>query len=176
MGISNKFSYKNLSLSVLLDIRKGGDVWCGTCGIIDYFGVSDRTLARNQTTIFEGIVQSTGATNTMVVPLSDPSVSENNNYWRRYGFGGLSETAVYDASWFRIREVTLTYSLPDTVLKGTFIEDILISVYGRNLYLNTDYPGVDPETNLTGDSNGIGLDYFNNPNTKSYGFDVKFKF
>jgi hypothetical protein len=176
MGISNTFSYKSLSLSVLLDIREGGDVWCGTCGILDYFGVSTETLLRDQTTIFEGVVQSTGAPNNQVVPYSDPTINEGNNYWRRYGFGDVDEGNVYDASWFRLREVTLTYTLPSKLLKGTFIDGASISAYGRNLYLSTKYPGVDPETNLTGDTNGIGLDYFNNPNTKSYGFDVKLNF
>ncbi|GGZ79186.1 SusC/RagA family TonB-linked outer membrane protein [Algibacter mikhailovii] len=176
MGISNTFSYKNLSLSVLLDIREGGDVWCGTCGILDYFGVSTETLLRDQSTIFEGIVQSTGAPNNQVVPYSDPTISEGNNFWRRYGFGDVDEGNVHDASWFRLREITLTYSLPSKLLDGTFIDGVSISAYGRNLYLSTKYPGVDPETNLTGDSNGIGLDYFNNPNTKSYGFDIKLNF
>ena len=175
-GISNTFNYKNFGLSVLLDIRQGGDVWCGTCGIIDYFGVSAATLIRDQSTVFNGIVQSTGAVNTQSVPYSDPTISENNNYWRRYGFGGLSETAIYDSSWVRLREVTLSYNFPDKWLDKTFIEGLSLSVYGRNLWLNTDYPGVDPETNLTGDSNGIGLDYFNQPNTKSYGLNLNVNF
>ena len=104
------------------------------------------------------------------------TISENNNYWRRYGFGGLSETAIYDSSWVRLREVTLSYNFPDKWLDKTFIEGLSLSVYGRNLWLNTDYPGVDPETNLTGDSNGIGLDYFNQPNTKSYGLNLNVNF
>ncbi|QXP54071.1 SusC/RagA family TonB-linked outer membrane protein [Cellulophaga sp. HaHa_2_1] len=175
-GISNSFRYKNFNLSVLFDIRQGGDVWCGTCGIIDYFGTSSATLIRDQTTVFQGIVESTGAVNTQVVAYSDPSVSENNNYWRRYGFGGLSETAIYDASWVRLREVTLSYDFPAKWLENTFIEGISLSGFGRNLWLNTDYPGVDPETNLSGDSNGIGLDYFNQPNTESYGINLKLNF
>ena len=82
-GISSQFQYKNIGLSFLFDIRQGGDIWCGTCGILDYFGVSEETLLRDQTTVFEGIVQSTGQPNTQVVPYSDVSISENNNYWRR---------------------------------------------------------------------------------------------
>ena len=175
-GISNTFNYKNFGLSVLLDIRQGGDVWCGTCGILNYFGVSEATLIRDQSTVFNGVLQSSGAANTQSVPYSDPTVSENNNYWRRYGFGGLSETSVYDSSWIRLREVTLSYNFPDKLLDKTFIKRLSLSVYGRNLWLNTDYPGVDPETNLTGDSNGIGLDYFNQPNTKSYGLSLNVSF
>ncbi|WP_086476040.1 SusC/RagA family TonB-linked outer membrane protein [Arenibacter amylolyticus] len=175
-GISSSLRYKGFGLSVLFDIREGGDVWCGTCGILDYFGVSEATLIRDQTTLFPGIVESTGAANTQTVPYSDPSISENNNWWRRYGFGGLSETAIYDGSWIRLREITVSYDLPSKWLEGTFIEAMSLSAFGRNLWLNTDYPGVDPETNLTGDTNGIGLDYFNQPNTTSYGLNLKLNF
>ena len=176
MGISNTISYKNWGLSVLFDIRQGGDVWNGTKGIMDYFGVSEETLLRDQTTVFQGVSQSTGQPNTMEVPYSDPTISENNNFWRRYGFGDIQEGNVFDASWVRLREVTLSYDFPQNWLDNTFIEGISIAAYGRNLWLDTDYPGVDPETNLTGDTNGIGLDYFNQPNTKSYGVNVKLNF
>ncbi|MUP41682.1 SusC/RagA family TonB-linked outer membrane protein [Christiangramia aestuarii] len=175
-GISNQFQYKNIGLSFLIDIRQGGDVWCGTCGILDYFGVSEETLLRDQSTVFEGVVAATGEPNTRVVPYSDPTRSENNNYWRRYGFGDVDEGNVYDASWIRLREVTLTYSLPEKFFENSFIDGLSFSVFGRNLWLETDYPGVDPETNLTGDSNGLGLDYFNQPNTKSYGLNVQLNF
>ena len=175
-GISSTLRFKDLYLSVLFDIRQGGDVWCGTCGIIDYFGTSTRTLKRDQTTVFDGVVKSTGLKNTKVVPWFDATKSENNNYWRRYGFGGTAESNVYDSSWLRLREVTLRYNLPNSLLGNTFIDGISVSVYGRNLWLKTDYPGIDPETNLTGDSNGFGLDYFNQPNTKSFGLDLKLTF
>ncbi len=175
-GINNSFRYKNITLTALLDIREGGDVWCGTCGILNYFGVSELTLNRDQTTVFPGVVQSTGQVNNQVVAISDPTISENNNFYRRYGFGGLSESAVFDSSWIRLREVSLTYNFPDKILNKTFLEGLSISVHGRNLWLETDYPGLDPETNLTGDTNGFGLEYFNQPNTKSYGLDVKLNF
>jgi TonB-linked SusC/RagA family outer membrane protein len=175
-GISNTFVYKNFSLSFLIDIRKGGDIWCGTCGILDFFGTSELTLSRNESRVFPGTVAATGLPNTQAVALFDSSISENNNFWRRYGFGGLSESSIYDGSWVRLREVTLSYSVPSSLLSKTFIDSASISVFGRNLWLNTDYPGVDPETNLAGDSNGIGLDYFNQPNTKSYGVNLRLNF
>jgi hypothetical protein len=51
-----------------------------------------------------------------------------------------------------------------------------VSLTGRNLALWTDYTGVDPETNLTGVSNGRGLEYFNNPSTRSYIFSIRFNY
>jgi len=59
---------------------------------------------------------------------------------------------------------------------NSFVGGINIQLSARNLWLSTDYPGVDPETNLTGASNGYGLDYFNMPNTKSYSATVKLSF
>ena len=61
------------------------------------------------------------------------------------------------------------------IIDGIF-DDVTVSLTGRNLWVNTDYPGIDPETNLTGDSNGYGLDYFNMPNTKGWSATLKVTF
>ena len=178
VGIRNSFSYKNFSLSTLLDIRSGGDVWYGTGGVIDYFGTSKKTGEQRTITdfVFDGVVESTGEVNTQEVALADPSKGLGANKWIRYGFGGVSEEYVVDSSWVRLREASLTYSLPRDVLDKTFLTGGSLTLTGRNLFLITDYPGIDPETNLTGASNGIGLDYFNQPNTKSYAVTVRLNF
>jgi hypothetical protein len=62
------------------------------------------------------------------------------------------------------------------MLESVALEALSITLTGRNLWLKTDYPGIDPETNLTGASNGYGLDYFNMPNTKSYNVTVNLTF
>lgn len=178
MGIKNTVTYKNLSLGFLFDIREGGDVWCGTCGIVNYFGVGQETADQRNVTdfVFDGVVQSTGQTNTQQVALADPAAGLGGNRWVRYGFGGVGEDSVYDASWVRLREASLTYNFGEKLLNGTPLSSGSVTVSGRNLWLSTDYPGVDPETNLTGASNGIGLDYFNQPNTRSYAVSLKLNF
>ncbi|MFI8379305.1 SusC/RagA family TonB-linked outer membrane protein [Leeuwenhoekiella sp. NPDC079379] len=177
MGIRNSFSYKNFSISALLDIREGGDVWCGTCGIIDYFGTSQTTANQRNITdfVFEGVNVNSGQVNTTQVALADPANGINSYRWVRYGFGGVSEDYIFDSSWVRLREVSLAYNL-NSVLKNTFLSGGSVTLAARNLFVITDYPGIDPETNLTGASNGIGLDYFNQPNTKSYALTVKLNF
>ncbi|MBJ7879606.1 SusC/RagA family TonB-linked outer membrane protein [Gelidibacter salicanalis] len=178
MGLRNSFSYKNFSLSALLDIRKGGDVWCGTCEVADYFGTSKKTAEQRSITdfVFEGVNVDTGLPNTKEVAFADPNKSVNTNRWVRYGFTGAAEEYIYDSSWIRLREITLSYKLPRSIIDKTFLTGGSLTISGRNLFLITDYPGVDPETNLNGDSNGIGLDYFNQPNTKSYSLTAKFNF
>ncbi len=178
MGVRNTFSYKNFSVSALLDVRQGGDVWCGTCAVIDYFGTSQVTADQRTITdfVFDGVNSNTGEPNTTEVALANPENGINSYRWTRYGFGGVNEDYVFDTSWVRLREASLTYQLPGALLDATFLTSGSITASGRNLFLITDYPGVDPETNLTGASNGIGLDYFNQPSTKSYSLTVKFNF
>ncbi|GAB4416002.1 MAG: SusC/RagA family TonB-linked outer membrane protein [Bacteroidia bacterium] len=170
MGLRNTFSYKGVSLSALIDVRQGGDVWCGTCGILDYFGTSQRSADERELTnfVFEG-VKADGTPNTTAVALADPAGGINGYYRVRYGFGGTSEESMFDGSWIRLREVTLTYSFPRNFVSKLNLGEASISLTGRNLWLQTDFPGIDPETNLTGASNGFGLEYFNMPNTRSYG-------
>ncbi len=177
-GIRNTLSYKNFSISALLDIRQGGDVWCGTCGIVDYFGTSQTTAEQRDITdfVFDGVNANTGETNTTEVALADPANGLGGNYWTRYAFGGVSEDYIFDSSWVRLREASITYSLPSSLIDNTFLSGGSFTLAGRNLFLITDYPGIDPETNLTGASNGIGLDYFNQPNTRSYALTVKLNF
>ena len=87
-----------------------------------------------------------------------------------------TEMTIHETSWVRLRELTLSYTVPKSALESLPFSAATITLSGRNLWLNTDYPGIDPETNLTGASNGIGLDYFNMPNTKSYGGSINLTF
>ena len=177
LGFRNSIKYKNFNLTTVLDLRKGGDVWCGTCGIIDYFGVSKKTgELREQSYVVNGVRQSDGQPNTTAVAYANPAGGLGANRWVRYGFGGISEDNVYDGSYIKLREISLSYKLSEKILNQIGFSNIVITASGRNLLLLTKYPGIDPETNLTGDSNGIGLDYFNQPFTRSYALSLRLTF
>ena len=92
------------------------------------------------------------------------------------GFGNQSETFVKDASWTRLRELTLGYSFPEKILGNTGLTHFDILLTGRNLILWTEIEGFDPDINLTGPSKGRGLDYFTNPATQSFIMTLKFGF
>lgn len=175
MGVRNTLSYKGFTISALLDIRSGGDIWNGTQGIINYFGTSkltgDQRIIRGY--VYNGVTTS-GEINNTPVDFANPLNGLGGNKWYRYGFGGLVEENIQDASWIRLRELSISYQIPNKWLNKIGIDNGSISFMGRNLWLKTNYSGIDPETNLTGDSNGTGLDYFNMPNTKSYGFALNF--
>jgi TonB-linked SusC/RagA family outer membrane protein len=166
-GIRNTVSWKGLSLSFLIDIRQGGNMWCGTCGVANYFGTGEETLKREESFIYDGVFAD-GTPNNVTIPYADPAQGIGSYWWVRYGFGEISEDYTFSTSWVRLRDLTLAYEFPKNVLDAINVQGMRLAFTGRNLWLSTDYPGIDPETNLTGASNGIGLDYFNMPNTKSY--------
>ena len=103
-----------------------------------------------------------------------------NEYYYRQGpgsnFTGPSEPWVEDGSFVRLRELTLSYNWADAMVQRLGISSINFALTGRNLLLFTDYDGIDPETNLTGAGNGQGIDYFNNPSSRSYQFSVRFTY
>ncbi len=89
------------------------------------------------------------------------------------GFTGPAEQFVENGSYVRLRTVALSYLLP---LSSFGIQSVRFTLIGRNLALWTKYSGVDPETNLTGPSNGQGLDYFNNPSIKTWIFSLQINY
>lgn len=173
-GLRNTFAYKGVSLTFLFDFRQGGKMWCGTCGVAAYFGKTQETAdLREDSFVFPGVLED-GSPNNIEIPWADPAQGVGSYWWVRYGFGGFGEQYIYDTSWVRLRDLTLAYDFPASMLGK--VKGLRIAFTGRNLWLSTDYPGIDPETNLTGASNGFGLDYFNMPNTKSYAFSLNLTF
>jgi len=180
MGLRNTFTYKAFTFTALLDIRHGGDIWNGTEGALVSIGTSATTESRGETKVWEGVnghldgdgnLVSSGQTNSTTVVL-DESWYRNGN---GSGFGPVGEQFVQDGGWVRLREVGLSYHLNPKHLVKTIFSSVDISLTGRNLWLDTDYTGVDPETNLTGTGvfRAEGFEYFNMPNTKSYGFSLR---
>jgi hypothetical protein len=173
MGIRNSFSWNGLTLSFLFDIRQGGYIWNGTRSALIFFGTAKETENRNTTKIFEGVKASTGEKNDIVATLDENwYVFGNGNGF----FGSNSEDFIEDASFVRLRELTLSYALPTSVIDVLPISGATLTFTGRNLWLSTEFQGIDPETSLTGSSNAQGIEYFNMPNTKSYVFSLSLNF
>jgi hypothetical protein len=176
--------YKTLTFGFQVDVRQGGDIWNGTRGAMSYFGTSAETSNRNMPVTFEGVLGHLDA-NGNVVHFAPDGVTENpkpgapNNvattynqhYWQNVGssFIGPAEPSVEDASFVRIRQISLGYEFPRAWLQKAHFSNLGITVFANNPKLWTDYSGVDPETSLAGPANGQGLDYFNNPGIKSWG-------
>jgi TonB-linked SusC/RagA family outer membrane protein len=177
MGLRNTLSWKGLSVTALLDFRQGGDLWNGTQGIVNYFGTSQISAEQRNIRgyVFDG-VSADGTANSVPVDFANPANGLGSYKWVRYGFGGTVEENIQDASWIRLRELGVTYNLPSSILGKIGFSNASVSFVGKNLWLKTGFDGVDPETNLTGATNGIGLNYFNQPGIKSYAFSLRAQF
>lgn len=171
-NINTGFTFHGVTVSGLLDIRKGGDIWCGTIARMNRIGISEASGDRTETYVIEGVVY--------VDSIGDyvPNTIEigPDKYFGDYlGDNGAVEQQIYDGSWVRLREVKVAYQFDMSDVK--VIKSLTLSATGRNLWLKTDYPGVDPETSLTGAGSNIsGFDWFNNPGTRSFIFSVSAAF
>lgn len=171
LGISNTFTYKGISLSALFDIAKGGQIF--SMGQVDMRSggmIEETGVDRDQPRILPGVIQN-----------SDGSYRPNDiqisaqSYWQNLG-GIASEAAVFDATAYRLREVSLNYSLPKSILNKTPFGQLSIGVSGRNLWMFAPgFPG-DPETNTQGAGNVQGLDLNGIPTTRNYGINLRATF
>jgi hypothetical protein len=176
IGFTNTFSWKGLTLSFLIDIKEGGVMWNGTKGALYYFGTAKETEIRGTSKVFSGVKQLPDGT----LQKNDISVVIDEN-WLAFGngngfYGSNTEDFIEKTSWFRLRELSLSYQFPSSILELTPFSDAVITFTGRNLFLSTPYTGVDPETNLMGSFNAQGLDYFNMPGTRTYNIAINVKF
>lgn len=166
LGIRNTLSYKGVQLTCLFDIKHGGDVYNGTKNVMISLGTSKQTETREDDFVFPGVNATSGLPNAVVVK------RKAAYYAAQGGLAGLSEAAIEDGSYVRLRELGFSYSMPARWLAKTPFRGISLGINGRNLLLWTNYTGIDPETNLSGVSNSLGRDYFNMPNTKSVEFSL----
>jgi TonB-linked SusC/RagA family outer membrane protein len=176
IGISNTFTYKDFSLSFLIDTRKGGDVLNATEHYLTTLGLSTRTLDRNTPRVITGVLQdgkensSTPTPNNIVV---NPSLQ--NNYYT-----GTSEEQFIekDINWIRLKDVTFSYKLPSKLLsRQKFFKSASVFVTGTDLFLITNYSGLDPVVNgntaAVGGSGAQGIDYGNFPMPLGMNFGIR---
>ena len=195
-GISNKFTYKNVSFNFLIDVKKGGSVFSldqgygqdtglypETAGINDLGNPVRNTLAAGGGYINQGVManpaytptngQPQYVTNTVRVDAADSSEASGSGY----GISANPDKAyVYDASFVKLREVGLAYELPSKYLDKTFVKGLTFSLLGNNLWIiHKNLPYADPEAgssagNIQGYQSGVM------PTVKVYSFNLKVNF
>lgn len=166
-GIRNSFTFKGLSLSVLFDARKGGDIMNMDLFYSTFYGTAKITEQRNTYITYEGVDQ-TGKPNTT-------PVYRDASYFMNW-FSSIDQNFVEDGSFVKLREVTLSYNLPQALINKTPFEGIGLTATGRNLWRKTDFSFGDPEGNLLGNTNAQGFYHAVTPSTKgvTIGLNVRF--
>ena len=102
----------------------------------------------------------------------DPQV-----YFHQRKWGGIAELDVYDASYVKLRDVTINYNFPASWFESNFISSASLALVGRNLWLiYSGVPNIDPESSFTSNNNGLGQEYAAMPTTRSVGFNLKVSF
>ncbi|MCP4975550.1 MAG: SusC/RagA family TonB-linked outer membrane protein [Maribacter sp.] len=185
-GLGMSANYKKLNFNVLFETSQGNDYAERTRFILGNFGThSDvgNTVSPSQDLVdVNGDIHPAGTpTRGNIADFGAGPVLLNEPWYRGRGggFGSspINELAIRDASWVRLRELSLGYTLnSEEFRKKTKLSSIDFTFTGRNLALWSDVVGVDPEINQSGVANGFGIDYFTNPTTKSFVFSIKLNY
>lgn len=171
-ALINNLSYKNLSLRVQVDYTHGGDIYSTTTRALLARGVTkDTEFDRYAPVILPGVLPN-GQQNNI-------ATSATNAYFANFGFGA-NDMSVWAGSIWRLREVSLSYSLPDNLLKKTPFGGVSLTLSGQNLwYLAPAFPkyvNFDPETSGLGVSSYRGLEFITGPSSRRLGASLRITF
>lgn len=181
MGIRNSFTYKNVSLSALVDVQQGGKYFSVTNMFGMYSGMLEETAAngiRETGIVVDGVKGSVVNNGDGTYTVSNVTKNDTNvsaySYFGHYYAGPTSQN-VFDADYIKLREVTVSYSFPEK-FRGPFA-NVVISAFGRNLGTwGLDNKHIDPEQASGGSGNVQGLEGGSLPSTRTYGMNLKLQF
>ena len=171
-GFNTSFNYKNFNLSALFDFQVGGIIHSTSLQWSKYSGMHPETVSFNGESdtrangmVLPGVLED-GSKNTKTV---DPQAYYQSK-WR------MAAPNVYDASFLKFREIRLSYTFPKTIVENIFLDNLNLSLFGRNLViLSADIPYLDPQV-VTGSGNRQGLENAQVPSTRSFGLNLTAKF
>jgi TonB-linked SusC/RagA family outer membrane protein len=165
-GLSNHLSFKGADLSFLVDTRQGGEIMSVTNMFGNYAGVTKESLRGRESGVcepgilVEGVTTDGKPNTTRTCPI--------NYFGRMYS---IKESAIYDASFVKLREVKLGYDIPQGLLGRTPFSQMNVALVGRNLMLWDNIPNIDPETAFD-TSNRQGFEFGQLPSARSIGINI----
>ena len=188
-GVTNKLSYKGISLSGTFDVRHGGQMYSRTASLMYFAGTTPATLYNDRRPFIvpNSVTQALdGSGEPLFDDNGDPVYRENTtpvldsngqlqNFWSAGGFD-IQKGLLVSKSFVKLRELSLSYSLPKSVLAKTPFGNVDISLIGRNLLLWVPDENVfiDPEQTTFGtDINSEFGEFGSTPTTRSYGFNIR---
>lgn len=169
-SIQSTLRWKDLSFSMLIDVKQGGDVISMTDAIACASGNSTRTLAyRDGGMVVRGVNVNTGIANAK-------EISAQDFYEEVGGAGGVTEEFLYDGSYVKMREMSLGWNIPKRWLLKTPLQSIKFSVVGRDLFFfHKNTPG-NPEGANSRSDYAQAFENTSMPPTRSFGFNLNIKF
>lgn len=197
-GLNNRFTYRGLTLQFLLDIKQGMDVYSMTNSVAaskgllnvttegrDAFNAArDLAEAADPDFVFSDWIPTDGYVSSGVVNTGteeNPVYVQNTtpvnpqSYWNTV-FNNTPAPFIYDASYVKLRELSLGYDFPKNIVSSFKMSSIHMSLFARNLLtFSKNLPNIDPESMYTA-GNGQGFEYGSLPSRQSYGFNIKVTF
>jgi len=189
-GIGNTFTYKNLSMHIAFDGRVGGTTWSKVNQALYWGGKHPDTVNEHRDLSNQGIdsyigkgvvvVEGEAKYDNLGNIIEDTRVYAPNtkkvdySTWVRhfYNSGNSWETSYYDATFAKLREITLSYQFPRRIIQNTFLKSATISLVGRNLYIWSSMPNDDPDVDpMYMDGNAMQT-----PSTRNYGININITF
>ncbi|MFA7582946.1 MAG: SusC/RagA family TonB-linked outer membrane protein [Proteiniphilum sp.] len=170
LGGTNVFTYKNISLAATLEWKNGGSMYSGSNGLLDLYGLSQRTEDRESTFIFDGY-KADGSKN----DIARGGKTDLGAYQTLYSdvLSNIDEYYIYGNSFVKLRELSVRYFFPKSVLPKL---DLSLNLFARNLLLWTELPNLDPESSQGNNNMAGGFERFSLPQASSYGVGLNVVF
>ena len=176
-GITTALSWKGLTLSAALDIRKGGYMFSRTKNLMQFTGNGEFTTYNDRRPfVIPNSVMADGSENTTPIYLNDGSYQD---WYNKYGYNLGGEAYLLDRSFVKLRNITLAYQLPRNIVRKLQLSDITLSLFANNVFTWTHKSNtfIDPEASADGnDLSGMFGELYSNPSCRVFGFNVGLKF
>jgi TonB-linked SusC/RagA family outer membrane protein len=162
-------SYKGISLNVLFDTKQGGKIYSSTRQLLGFAGISKETENRDDQVY----------PNSVYLASNGQYVKNTTEYTPYFLYvrqiAGLN---MVDASYVKLREASISYTIPQNLLKRTPFGNLVVGAFGNNLFIWTasENKYVDPEVGTGGATNLQGFDFRARPSLRNYGFRLSVTF
>ena len=179
MGLTNSFSYKGWNLSFQIDARIGGEIFSGTNAMMQRSGTAAATAPggkRVDDMVVAGVYKDANGNY-----VQNTNKVTTQQYWNAVagtGNMGIGEANIYSASNIRLRNVSLGYNVPSSILaKTNFIQSLKAGFTVTNVFMiHSNMNGIDPESVFATSTNATGFEYAGIPTTRSFVFNVSIGF
>ena len=171
LGFGSSFRYKDFNASILIEGKTGGQIYSGTNAFLIRNGHHKKTVpagGREAGFTPSGVMEDGSSITTSI-----PQAQQEDYYRRTYS---IAEEAIQDSDYMRVRQLSIGYNVPSSMLEGTFVDKATVSLIGRNLFfLSNSTDNIDPESAYN-NGNSAGLEWFGLPVPRTIGLNVNLKF
>lgn len=179
-SLINSLSFKGVTFSVQFDYRHGGKMYAATPSATIGRGVTkDVDFDHDLSFILPGVRPITDSEGNVTYMENDIQITASD-YGFNTQFFGYNEVAMFDATTIRLREISLGYTLPKSMLSKTPLKGVSIQLTGNNLWFKAvnvpKYVNYDTEVSSQGVDNGVGFDYLTGPSVRRYGAVLRLTF